>query len=71
VDLALTLVCSVSEPALVCNNWLCTSLDVEVGLCNPLLKKGMKVCAVLTLRGGHHDGQEQGEDDDCRRLGIH
>jgi hypothetical protein len=26
---------------------------------------------VLTLRRGHQDGQEQGEDDDCRRLGIH
>jgi hypothetical protein len=29
----------VTEPALVCNNWLCTSLDVEAGLCNPLSKK--------------------------------
>jgi hypothetical protein len=35
----LTLVCCVSKPILVCNNWLCTSLDVEAGLCNPLYKK--------------------------------
>jgi hypothetical protein len=38
MDLVLTLVCCVSEPALVCNIWLCTSLDVEAGLCNPLSK---------------------------------
>jgi hypothetical protein len=25
-------------PTLVCNNWLCTSMDVEAGFCNPLLK---------------------------------
>jgi hypothetical protein len=39
MHLVLTLVCCVSKPALVCNNWLCTSLDVEAGLCNPLSKK--------------------------------
>jgi hypothetical protein len=39
MDLVLTLVCCVSEPALVYTFWLCTSLDVEAGLCNPLSKK--------------------------------
>jgi hypothetical protein len=27
------------KPVLVCTFWLCTSLDVEAGLCNPLSKK--------------------------------
>jgi hypothetical protein len=27
------------SPRLVCNNWLCTSMDVEAGVCNPLSKK--------------------------------
>jgi hypothetical protein len=41
MDLVLTLVCCVSVPDLVCTFWLCTSLDVEAGLCNPLSKKNV------------------------------
>jgi hypothetical protein len=37
-------------PTLVCNNWLCTSMDVEVGFCNPLLKK-----LGMSLRLGERD----------------
>jgi hypothetical protein len=39
MDLVLILACCISEPAVVCNNRLCTSMDVEAGFCNPLSKK--------------------------------
>jgi hypothetical protein len=35
------------KPVLVCTFWLCTSLDVEAGLCNPLSKKITFPCITL------------------------
>jgi hypothetical protein len=37
---------------LVCTFWLCTSLDVEAGLCNPLSKKKQQYVEEILERTG-------------------
>jgi hypothetical protein len=65
MHLVLTLVCCVSKPALVCNIWMCTSLDVEAGLCNPLskkLKQGERAPVALGVLGSTPCGERIFQD---------